>query len=37
VEIFNPHPVLLQQDKIENLFNGSDNTNIIKFMVTPNN
>jgi 2-desacetyl-2-hydroxyethyl bacteriochlorophyllide A dehydrogenase len=37
VEIFNPHPVLLQQDKIENLFNGSDNSNIIKFMVTPNN
>jgi 2-desacetyl-2-hydroxyethyl bacteriochlorophyllide A dehydrogenase len=37
VEIFNPHPVLLQQDKIENLFNGSDNENIIKFMVTPNN
>ena len=37
VEIFDPHPIQLQQDKIKNLFNGSDNTNIIKFMVTPNN
>jgi len=37
VEIFNPHSVLLQQDKIEKLFNRSDNDNIIKYMVTPNN
>jgi 2-desacetyl-2-hydroxyethyl bacteriochlorophyllide A dehydrogenase len=37
VEIFNPHPVQLIQDKIENLFKGSENQNIIKFMVTPNN
>ncbi|MDR3667982.1 MAG: zinc-dependent alcohol dehydrogenase family protein [Ignavibacteriaceae bacterium] len=37
VEIFNPHPVLLNQDSVEKLFNRSDNKNIIKFMVTPNN
>jgi L-iditol 2-dehydrogenase len=37
VEIFNPCPVQLQQDQIKNLFNSSDNTNIIKYMVTPNN
>ena len=37
VEIFNPYPVQLKQDKIENLFNSSDNANIIKYMVTPNN
>jgi 2-desacetyl-2-hydroxyethyl bacteriochlorophyllide A dehydrogenase len=37
VEIFNPHPVLLQQDRIDKLFNRSNSENIIKFMVTPNN
>ena len=37
VEIFNPHPVHLKQDSVDNLFNSSDNKNIIKFMVTPNN
>jgi L-iditol 2-dehydrogenase len=37
VEIFNPHPVPLKQNSIDNLFNSSDNKNIIKFMVTPNN
>ena len=37
VEIFNPHPVQLKQDSVDNLFNSSDNKNIIKFMVTPNN
>jgi threonine dehydrogenase-like Zn-dependent dehydrogenase len=37
VEIFNPHPVQLKQDKMENLFHRSKNKDIIKFMVTPNN
>jgi L-iditol 2-dehydrogenase len=37
VGIFNPYPVQLKQKKLEKLFNGSDNSNIIKFMVTPNN
>ena len=37
VEIFNPHPVQLKQDKMENLFHSSENKDIIKFMVTPNN
>ena len=37
VEIFNPYPVQLKQEEIKTLFNGSDNKNIIKFMVTPNN
>ena len=37
VEIFNPYPVQLKQDKMENLFHSSENKDIIKFMVTPNN
>jgi 2-desacetyl-2-hydroxyethyl bacteriochlorophyllide A dehydrogenase len=36
VEIFNPYPVLLKQDKIQSLFNGLLDETVIKFMVTPN-
>jgi 2-desacetyl-2-hydroxyethyl bacteriochlorophyllide A dehydrogenase len=36
VEIFNPYPVLLEQEKIKSLFNGLLDETVIKFMVTPN-
>ncbi len=36
VELFNPYPVLLNQDKIKNLFNGLLDETVVKFMVTPN-
>ena len=36
VEIFNPYPVQLKQDKIISLFNGLLDETVIKFMVTPN-
>jgi L-iditol 2-dehydrogenase len=37
LDVLNPHPVLLNQDNMIKLFNRSDNENIIKYMVTPNN
>jgi 2-desacetyl-2-hydroxyethyl bacteriochlorophyllide A dehydrogenase len=36
LELFNPYPVPLKQDKIQNLFNGLLDETVIKFMVTPN-
>jgi 2-desacetyl-2-hydroxyethyl bacteriochlorophyllide A dehydrogenase len=36
VEIFNPFPLLLEEDKIKSLFNGLLDETVIKFMVTPN-
>jgi len=36
VEIFNPYPVPLKQEKIQDLFNGLLDETAIKFMVTPN-
>jgi L-iditol 2-dehydrogenase len=37
VEIFNPYPVLLTQDKMKELFNVPKIESVIKFMVIPNN
>jgi threonine dehydrogenase-like Zn-dependent dehydrogenase len=36
VELFNPYPVSLIQEKIQSLFNGLLDETVIKFMVTPN-